>query len=48
MPICFKTLKALLCNKNNQLLIPHSQQNLSCLRSGVDYSQIIGSGTAEE
>ena len=29
-------------------IIPHSHQNLSCLRSGVDYSQFIGNDTAEE
>ena len=28
--------------------MPHSHQNLSCLRNGVDYSRFIGNDTAEE
>ena len=28
--------------------IPHSHQNLSCLRNGVDYSRFIGNDTSEE
>ena len=28
--------------------IPHSHQNLSCLRNGEDYSRFIGNDTAEE
>ena len=28
--------------------IPHSHQNLSCLKCGVDYSRFIGIYTAEE
>ena len=28
--------------------IAHSHQNVSCFRSGVDYSRFVGNGTAEE
>ena len=30
------------------VLIPHSHQSLTCLKSGVDYSRFIGNDTAEE
>ena len=29
-------------------LIPHSHQNLNCLKSGVDYSWFMGNDTGEE
>ena len=34
--------------KKDGSIIPQSYQNLSYLRSGVDYSRFIGSDTAEE
>ena len=34
--------------KTKPLLIPHSHENLNCLKSGIDYYLFIGNDTVQE